>query len=219
MNKMSVEEKVQQVVVAKCFNYQNQFNKEYKNSSIQKDRCLIRKQIEKKELSWEYVKILLYFINAIDLDKLEKNKSLELQIKSLKEKQESREVVLKVEKINMRDTIKKQYENEFKEKYCVGRIKELEEENNNLRAKLQDFWFKEKQISIKEEQSVKEQIQSLTQQVAELTLKNSELNKIKTPSKCKKCKIHKKRILSLQTKLLDYEDSDDEDSASSCQSD
>lgn len=219
MNRMSVDEKVQQVIVARCYNFQIQHGKEYKKSSLSKDRCLIKKDVDSKNLSWEYVKNILYFIRAVDLEKLEKNKSLEIEVSRLQERYESREVVLKVEKINMRDTIKKKYEKEFEDKYCIGMIAELKMENERLKKNLFDDRAFYQQERSKEESNELSELQTKNFKIAELSLENHELKLTqKTSNKCKKCRIHKKKILSLESKLLDYESSDDEASSSGASS-
>ena len=212
--KMSTDEKVAQVMVAKMFYYQQSQGKEYAKSSLYTDKSKIKKEIENQTLSWDYLKNVLYFIKQVDLEKLEKNRSLELQVKRLKEQYEASQNVRASEKINMRDTMVKEYELKFKEKYCNESMKKLEEENDRIKQENWEYRTTRHLQEQRRDERTEEELSSRSQQIAELTLQVNTLKKSQShghAKKCKKCKCHKKEILKLKSKLLDYESSGDEE--------
>lgn len=218
VRKMSNDEKVEQCLTAKMFEYQQKTGKEYKKSSLAKERCIIKKMIEEKNLSWEYQKNLMYFMKEVDLEALQKNKSLELQVKRLEDQYEQQKIVNHVERINMRDTAEKQLREKIKQEYSTESMKRLEQENYALKGQLMEFRSHFQNIQQQRDERTTDEMASRSQQIAELTLQNNELKKTQShghAKKCKKCRNLKKEILKLKSKLLDYESSDDEMDSSS----
>ena len=216
--KMSTDEKVEQVLTAKMFQYQQKTNKEYKKSTILTERCLIRKDIENKNLGWEYQKNLMYFIKEVDLGELQKSQSLEIQVKRLQEQYEQSQVLIGVERINMRDTAEKQLREKIKQEYSTESMKRLEQENYALKGQIMEFRSHFQNLQQQRDERTTDEMASRSQQIAELTLQNNELKKTQShghAKKCKKCRNLKKEILKLKSKLLDYESSDDEMDSSS----
>jgi hypothetical protein len=238
--KMSDDMKLKICLEAKKIFYKEDKDKDYSKNTLHKIKSQLRSQLEKKSLDWETQKNLMYWIESVGIDamnnilKLKSDHYIELrkkdnEIKILKNDLFGTRECIKAERINMRDTIKKQYEQKFIDKYRTENFKELEDEINYLKKelwelrtsnnkevnKLNDFW-QNKFNSLQNDYTklLEEKMEKVASEgsTANPTPPSSNDNKCK---KCKKCKKYKKENLRLQSKLLKYE----EDSSSSSDSD
>lgn len=235
--KMSDDLKLEICLEAKKIFYKENKDKDYSKNTLHKLKSQIKSQLEKKSLDWELQKNLLYWIEGVGIDgmnnilKLKSDHYIEIrkkdnEIKSLKESLHGTTECIKAERINMRDTIKKQYEQKFIEKYRTENFKQLEEENNYLRKELYNLrTLNNKEVHKVTEHwenkfnSLQEQFTSLLQENEKLKVPDTTANPTSpTDNKCKKCKKYKKENkelkkenLKLQTILLKYE----QDSSSS----
>tara|TARA_R100001591_G_scaffold4386_2_gene10116 strand:- start:7727 stop:8455 length:729 start_codon:yes stop_codon:yes gene_type:complete len=226
--KMSDDMKLKICLEAKKIFYKEDKDKDYSKNTLHKLKSQIKSQLEKKSLDWELQKNLLYWIEGVGIDgmnnilKLKSDHYIEIrkkdnQIKILNNDLFGTRECIKAERINMRDTIKKQYEQEFIEKYRTENFKQLEEENNYLRKELYNL----RTLNNKEVHKVTEhwenKFNSLQEQYTTL-LQDTQKEKVPetptspTDNKCKKCKKYKKENkelkkenLKLQTILLKYE--------------
>lgn len=213
-DKMTDDMKIKICIEAKKVFYKEDKDKDYSKNTLHKIKSQIKYQLEKKSLDWETQKNLMYWIEGVGIDymnniiRLKSEHAIELrkkdnEIKSLKESLYGLQECVKAERINMRDTIKKQYEDKFIDKYSTGNFKQIEEENNYLRNEITKF-------RTANNQQINELNESWEKKYNELIEKNNPAG-----AKCKKCRKYKKENLSLQTKLLKYEgDSSSSDSDS-----
>lgn len=232
--KMSDDMKLEICLEAKKIFYKEDKDKDYSKNTLHKIKSILRSQLEKKSLDWETQKNLLYWIESVGIDamnnisKLKSDHYIEIrkkdnEIKSLKESLHGTTECIKAERINMRDTIKKQYEQKFIEKYRTENFKQLEQENNYLKDELFNLKTSNNREVHKVSEHWEKKFNSLQEQYTSLLQENQKLKVAETPTsptdnkckKCKKCKKYKKENLRLQTKLLKYE----EDSSSSSDSD
>jgi hypothetical protein len=213
-DKMTDDMKLKICVEAKKVFYKEDKDKDYSKNTLHKIKSQIKCQLDKKSLDWETQKNLMYWIEGVGIDymnniiRLKSEHAIELrkkdnEIKSLKESLYGLQECVKAERINMRDTIKKQYEDKFIDKYSTENFKQIEEENNYLRNEITKF-------RTANNQQINELNESWEKKYNELVEKNNPAG-----GKCKKCRKYKKQNLSLQTKLLKYEG----DSSSSSDSD
>lgn len=240
--KMTDDMKLKICIEAKKVFYKEDKDKDYSKNTLHKIKSQIKSQLDKKSLDWETQKNLLYWIEDVGIDymnnilKLKSEHYIELRKKEIEIKILNNDLFgtrecIKAERINMRDTIKKQYENKFIEKYRTESFKELEDEINYLKKELWDLrtsnnkdvnkinehWEnKYKELMERYTSSLqvieKEKVSDSTANPSDGTPPSSNDNKCK---KCKKCRKYKKENLLLQTKLLKYEN----DSSSSSDSD
>lgn len=232
--KMSDDMKLKICLEAKKIFYKENKDKDYSKNTLNKNKSILRSQLEKKSLDWETQKNLLYWIESVGIDamnnilKLKSDHYIEIrkkdnEIKILKNDLFGIRECIKAERINMRDTIKKQYEQEFIEKYRTENFKQLEEENNYLRNEITKFRTSNNKEKNQLNEHWENKFNTLQEQYTSLL---QEIQKEKVPEtptsptdnkckKCKKCKKYKKENLRLQSKLLKYE----EDSSSSSDSD
>lgn len=213
-DKMTDDMKLKICVEAKKVFYKEDKDKDYSKNTLHKIKSQIKCQLDKKSLDWETQKNLMYWIEGVGIDymnniiRLKSEHAIELrkkdnEIKSLKESLHGTTECIKAERINMRDTIKKQYEDKFIDKYSTENFKQIEEENNYLRNEITKF-------RTSNNQQINEVNESWEKKYNELVEKNNPAG-----GKCKKCRKYKKQNLSLQTKLLKYEgDSSSSDSDS-----
>ena len=210
---MTDDMKLKICVEAKKVFYKEDKDKDYSKNTLHKIKSQIKCQLDKKSLDWETQKNLMYWIEGVGIDymnniiRLKSEHAIQIrkkdnEIKSLKESLQGTTECIKAERINMRDTIKKQYEDKFIDKYSTENFKQIEEENNYLRNEITKFrTSNNKQINEVNDHWEKKY--------------NELLQNNPAGGKCKKCKKYKKENLKLQSKLLKYE----EDSSSSSDSD
>tara|TARA_R110000782_G_scaffold23650_13_gene61685 strand:+ start:114 stop:875 length:762 start_codon:yes stop_codon:yes gene_type:complete len=245
--KMDVENKVNILLMVKDHNYSMK-GKEYTKSSKAKNKSEIKDMVLQKHLNWEISKNLLYFINSIDLEKLNRLDGIERkykkEIENLNKNIYAMKEVIKVKEINMRDTIKKEYEEKFKEQYSTEEHEKLQSHNDYLHSQNSELKKIQLEGSYKYDEKIEEEVRDAKFKNAELILqliayKNEiKLLKESTPKdkggskdykdKYKKAKKqismkdqeiakHKHKILTLQQKM--NESSDDEDLTSSSDDD
>ena len=221
-DKMSDKNKLEICLEAKKVYYLNCKGKDYSKNTIHKLKSQIKGQLEKKSLDWETQKNLMYWIddtgieNMTNVSKLKHDHMIELkkketEINLLKQELFGTKECYKAQRINMRDTIKKEYEQTFKDKYSTTSIKELEDENNKLKTQLWEIrTSNNKEINELNERWEKKLSEIREEHFKTLTKNNSPESTPK--SKCKKCKRLKRENLKLQLKLsqMDSSSSDSE---------
>ena len=219
--KLDVENKVNILLMVKDHNYSMK-GKEYTKSSKAKNKSEIKDMVLQKHLNWEISKNLLYFINSIDLEKLNRLDGIERkykkEIENLNKNIYAMKEVIKVKEINMRDTIKKEYEEKFKKIQLEGSYKydeKIEEEVRDAKFKnaeliLQLIAYKNeikllKESTPKDKGGSKDYKDKYKKAKKQISMKDQEIAK------------HKHKILTLQQKM--NESSDDEDLTSSSDDD
>ena len=230
MDKMNTEDKINAMLFVKERNYFLKNGKEYASSTKSKLKCEIKEMIkENKHLSWEFQKNLLYFTNSIDFTKLDHLDSIErkykTQIDHLNEKIFGMTEVYKSQRINMRDTIKKEYEETFIKQYSTEKFEELQYRKDNLYEECCRMRKIQQEQSHRYDQKKEDELSGLKFQVAELTLqlgsdKEKSKGKIKNKDYKAKYKVLKLENSKLKSKVIALEQknnvsSDDESSSDS----
>jgi hypothetical protein len=193
MNKFSIEDQYKIVSLCRNWVYKSKNNKNYAKNTIQKDKSIIKDQLNKKELDWSNIKDVLYYIHInLDPEKQQSIGCLKATIKMLEGKVEHSKILMETWEINERDRIKRDYEKTFEDKYCVGQVAELKEQLEIQRAKKWDLLNRTKENELKAEvEELKEEKVLLEQGLAPKWLE--EMNKPKTQKICENCEKWKEK--------------------------
>tara|TARA_R110000824_G_scaffold329279_1_gene516097 strand:+ start:462 stop:1541 length:1080 start_codon:yes stop_codon:yes gene_type:complete len=226
-SKLTDDTKLDILMMVKSWFYKDKLGKEYKKSTIAKERSKMKKMVDSKNIDWETQKNLIYFIDHIGMedikglykmkDEIEQQKRIyEREINTLQTSIQNLEACNRAKELNMKDRIKAEYEKTFEDKYSSDSYVKMEQDLEYYK----DKYFKVHQDHKKEIQYLKENFATEKRndafKIAEMTLKqtsitpsssSSSLSSISSNDKCKRCKKLKREILQLQLKISDMENS------------